>query len=742
MSDLWVLYDGDSTFGTCKAVSDDAGAITLTVDAATLASTLQINDNASLQFEGIADDTDGLTIACDSSGDATINATAGNLTLTTSDAAITTASGLTLSGSVATALAVTGTVQKGIDVTDATLTQGWNNAFFACGSGNGTDGDQHTMAVTDFYIPLQVNIASTAGPAAPSEVGAAMFRADAITADQPYTSLDVLMLRSKVDKRVYAASCINASQTISSNISVLTGAVQTVFIQMNGAGTITSPNDVNVLEVKYAQTSGGGGVNNVAQLYCIATGCTIDNVLDIVNGAGTVTNAVLVRGTYTAGIAVTGTMAKGIDFTDATLTQGWNNAFFACGSGNGSTGDQHTAAVTDFYIPIQVNIASTAGPSAPSEVGAAMLRADAITADQGNTSLDVLMLRSKVDKNVYAATCINASQTISDDISVPTAAVQTVFIQMNGDGAITSPNDVNVLEVKYAQTSGGGGVNNVAQLYCIATGCTIDNILHVINGAGTVTNGVLIEGTLTTGISVAGTCTTGISIGAATTGISVAAATNVLVASAVGTGTDGWLLKAGATGAHLDAVAIGGAISLFVDCAATSGSNRTVYVESLTSAGGTQQNFGGRFTSGAKTGITVTAGAWNIGIQGKVVSAGTHATGTTSAAMLAQLNNGGTFEAGSALYGSWVDSQLAATPANGGAGGNFWMLGLTTAQTGACQPTAMIYAFGGAIAAFDFTSYGDVVWAASAGTLTTAAGYIKCTIAGATRYIPTYTTIA
>ena len=40
MSDLWVLYDGDSTFGTCKAVSDDAGAITLTVDAATLASTL------------------------------------------------------------------------------------------------------------------------------------------------------------------------------------------------------------------------------------------------------------------------------------------------------------------------------------------------------------------------------------------------------------------------------------------------------------------------------------------------------------------------------------------------------------------------------------------------------------------------------------------------------------------------------------------------------------------------------
>lgn len=33
MSDLWVLYDGDATYGTCKVVSDDAGACTLTVDA-------------------------------------------------------------------------------------------------------------------------------------------------------------------------------------------------------------------------------------------------------------------------------------------------------------------------------------------------------------------------------------------------------------------------------------------------------------------------------------------------------------------------------------------------------------------------------------------------------------------------------------------------------------------------------------------------------------------------------------
>ena len=207
-------------------------------------------------------------------------------------------------------------------------------------------------------------------------------------------------------------------------------------------------------------------------------------------------------GTSTAGIDITGTVSKGVDATDATLTQGWNNGFFTCGSGNGSSGDQHSVATTGFYIPFQCNIVSTANPSAISEFGAAMLRADVSTADQAKTSCDVLMIRSDIAKNVYAATACNISQTISDDIAVPTAAVQTVFIQMRGDGTITSPNDVNVLEVKYAQTAGGGGCNNVAQFYMIGSGCEIDSIVEIIRGAGTVTTGLNITGTMAMGMSI------------------------------------------------------------------------------------------------------------------------------------------------------------------------------------------------------------------------------------------------
>lgn len=235
-------------------------------------------------------------------------------------------------------------------------------------------------------------------------------------------------------------------------------------------------------------------------------------VVDSADFASAVAIGVTLSGAMTTGIYFSNTVEKGIDFTDATLTQGWNNAFIRCGSGDGAGANQHTVDVTDHYIPLQINIASTLGPTSPREVCAAMFRVDAITADQGNSSCDVLALRAKIDKNVYAATCINASIEISDHISVPTATVQGIFVQMTGVGTITSPNDVNVLEVKYAQTSGGGGCNNVAQFYMIGTACTIDNIVDIAQGAGTVTNGLLIRGAMTTAINITSTCTTGISI--------------------------------------------------------------------------------------------------------------------------------------------------------------------------------------------------------------------------------------
>lgn len=54
------------------------------VDTLSILATTTIHNNQVLNFEGIADDLDGLKISCDSSGNATMEATAGELTLTTS----------------------------------------------------------------------------------------------------------------------------------------------------------------------------------------------------------------------------------------------------------------------------------------------------------------------------------------------------------------------------------------------------------------------------------------------------------------------------------------------------------------------------------------------------------------------------------------------------------------------------------------------------------------------------------
>ncbi len=249
-----------------------------------------------------------------------------------------------------------------------------------------------------------------------------------------------------------------------------------------------------------------------------ATGSTITNGLDI-DGAGTITTGIDV-GSCTTAMAVTGTVAKGIDCTDATMTQGWNNGFFVCGSGNGSAGDQHSMAVTDHYIPIQVNIASTAGPATPKEVCAAMLRVDAITAGQNNSSVDVLCLRSDLSQTVFAASGINASTNISADMTVGAGSLHGIYCSITGSKTITCGSLVTVFEARYAQTSGGGGVDSVATISNIAPSCSVTSILDIHNWSGTATNGILIQGaaTMTTGLSITHACVDAIVISGACTG--------------------------------------------------------------------------------------------------------------------------------------------------------------------------------------------------------------------------------
>ena len=441
------------------------------------------------------------------------------------------------SPAMTTGILIDGTVDKGIDLTDATLSQSWDNAFVAIGSGNGSAGDQHSFSATTHYIPIQVNAVSIANPTGVSEISAAMLRMDADTADQANSSIDVLTIRSDIAKNVYAATCINASLNISADISVPTATVQGLFVQISGNKTITCPNTVNVLEAVYKQTSGGGGVDNVGEFACNATDCSISNILRLTNYNGTVTNGILLVGTLTTGIdlgdgcttgidvgtcattgiAFTGTVPKGIDFANATLTTGdADNAFIAIGTWN----DAYTVpAQTAHFVPLQVNLSSES--SFAGDVAAARLRVNTGAANT-LTAVNVLELRSILAHDVAQHANLQVSTNVTGAVT-STGETFVGYFSLEGTGVLSGGN-VSVLKanshmngagcdnVIFGTVYGTGAiVTNVINGY-VEPGGTTTNILSLTNAGGTVTTGIVVGGTMTTGISISGAMTNGLYI--------------------------------------------------------------------------------------------------------------------------------------------------------------------------------------------------------------------------------------
>ena len=188
------------------------------------------------------------------------------------------------------------------------------------------------------------------------------------------------------------------------------------------------------------------------------------------------------------------------------------------------------------FVPIQVNLQSTGNVgSAGNQVAAARLRVDAATNNQANTALSCLQLRSDVAVNVNAATCISASLNVSAACAMPTATMQGIYVAITGAGPITCPNNVNVAEFTYKQTTGGSGVTNTIEASCNASGCSLSNIIDVVNYAGTVTNGININGVMTHGINIGSGAVEGIKFNS--TGPSItsgAATTDAAIKTAMG----------------------------------------------------------------------------------------------------------------------------------------------------------------------------------------------------------------
>lgn len=188
-------------------------------------------------------------------------------------------------------------------------------------------------------------------------------------------------------------------------------------------------------------------------------------------------------------------------------------------------------------------------------------------------------------------------------------------------------------------------------------------------------------------------------------------------------------ISMGASGGHLEDTVAGSAVGIYVDNTLTSGSYRALRVETLASGASTGgSHYGIRGASGLKTGITSSGAAFCVGTQGKIVSAGVAATGSTFAGVLGQVNNTGTFNTGSKLYAVWADNQLVTCS------GQLFMLGLTNTIANK-SIDAHMYIYGKAELLIDGWVNQGNWYVATAKTGDADGGSIKINVDGVDKYI-------
>jgi len=358
-----------------------------------------------------------------------------------------------------------------------------------------------------------------------------------------------------------------------------------------------------------------------------------------------------------------------------------------------------------------VNLTCTAGaPTSTSTVALMRHRVTHDTTNMPNLRLRMVNTYMDVQKNLQDAYgCVHGIDFYTNAVTVGGEAAVGVF-NMECNSVVTG-NVRGIIINLY-----GAGLSNAS---------SIGLEVRSDGGAATLDEGIRIWGVGSSSI------TTGINF------CSPTGTVNCMVVSVVPSGDDGGILKCGVEATHLTSAVAGGLVHLFVDNSATSGNNRVVRVETLSSGTSTAlKNYGGRFAAGIKESVTAASGAWAIGVQGKVVSAGTMVDGCRAAAVLAQIGTGGTYNSGALLYGVWIDNQLAATPTCGGSGGSFHMLGITNTCT-ACVPTSFVQIHGTAECLFVCEHTGGA-WLHDSAECATQQGYLKVRIDGALRYIALY----
>jgi hypothetical protein len=202
-----------------------------------------------------------------------------------------------------------------------------------------------------------------------------------------------------------------------------------------------------------------------------------------------------------------------------------------------------------------------------------------------------------------------------------------------------------------------------------------------------------------------------------------------------GTGTTGFIIKAGTSAAMLtDANAGGAAIKCYINYTGTTGRYTGLWMANYLNADWTSATQGAGIYSirgevGQKAATTMTMSSnqgYMAGVQGKISVNGTTAGSWYMCAGLFQVQcaTTATFGAGAQLYGIWVDNQ---------ASGEAWPVGgshmINVTNNGAAIDDFMYFYGGNSVSyVFQFSTCGTCVSDSGAGGSTSK--YLKCTIDG------------
>lgn len=207
-----------------------------------------------------------------------------------------------------TGLSLTGTgVTKGINFAGATPAFNADNAFLSLGTWNVP---YVVSSQTAHFAPIQVSLQSNTSVAA--DITAARLRVNTGAANT-LTAVNVLEMRSSLGHNVGSHANLQASTSISTSITS-TGDLLVGYFSLQGSGTITSSNHVNVLEATNVSTcvgvknvshftNNGGTVTNILKLEGLNS-ATATNGLNITNTSGTITNGISLSGVFSKDIVL------------------------------------------------------------------------------------------------------------------------------------------------------------------------------------------------------------------------------------------------------------------------------------------------------------------------------------------------------------------------------------------------------------------------------------------------------